>query len=310
MKTLSIITPCFNEALNVGELCERVKAVMSSLPEYNYEHLFIDNCSIDATATIIRGIAENDHHVKLIVNTRNFGSLLSGLHAFRAARGDAVVLLVADLQDPPELIPEFVRKWEEGYKIVIGVKASTDEAFFLSFLRKAYYRLLSKLSEVPLVNDFTGFGLYDKEVVDIDREIGNPYPYFRGFICELGFDRAEIRYHQKSRKRGITSYDFYSLYDLAMLGITSHSKVPLRIATFSGFVLSVVSMFVAFAYLIYKLLFWSRFQVGTAPVAIGLFFFASVQLFFIGILGEYIASIHGQVMRRPGVIEKERVNFD
>jgi polyisoprenyl-phosphate glycosyltransferase len=310
VKTISVVTPCYNEESNVEELYNRVKAVLEPLPGYTYEHIFIDNSSSDSTVSVIRAIAAKDKRVKLIVNTRNFGPLRSGLHAFRQATGDAVICLVADLQDPPDLIPEFIRKWEEGYKIVIGVKSETEETFFLSAVRKFYYRMLARLSEVPLINDFTGFGLYDRRVCEIEREVNDPYPYFRGFICELGFERAVIKYRQAVRKRGFSSYNFYRLYDFAMLGLTSHSKVPLRLATFSGFVLSVISMLIAFGYLVYKLLFWSSFQVGTAPVAVGLFFFASVQLFFIGVLGEYIGAVHTQVHKRPLIVEKERVNFD
>jgi polyisoprenyl-phosphate glycosyltransferase len=311
MPFVSVVTGCYNEEENVHELYDRVCRVFrDELPGYGFEFIFIDNASQDRTVAVLKEIASVDKRVKIVVNNRNFGHIRSGYHGLLQARGEAIVAMASDLQDPPELIPQFLRKWEEGYKIVLAQKCGTAESSLVSLVRKFYYRIITKLSETPLVKDVTGFGLYDRKVIDDIRCIGDPYPYFRGLICDLGYQRALIPFTQPVRKRGITKNNFYTLYDIAMLGITNHSKVPLRIATFSGFCLGTLSFVVAFAYLIYKLIFWNSFQLGTAPVAIGLFFFAAVQLFFIGILGEYIGAIHTQVLKRPPVIEKERINFE
>jgi polyisoprenyl-phosphate glycosyltransferase len=309
-KLISIVTPCYNEEENVRDLCAQVAKVFAGLPQYEYEHLFIDNSSTDGTVAVLKDVAAHDKHVKVIVNARNFGQIRSGFHGLLQARGDAIVTLVADLQDPPELIVEFVRKWEEGFKIVVAIKKGSDEAKPMYLVRKLYYNVISRLSEVRLIKNFTGFGLYDRRVMDILREIGDPYPYFRGLISDIGFPIAEIDYHQPVRKRGITKNNFYTLYDMAMLGLTNHSKVPLRLATMAGFLMGIMSLLVGMAYLVYKLVFWNSFTVGIAPLVIGLFVFASVQLFFLGIVGEYVGAIHTQVLRRPLVIEKERVNFD
>lgn len=277
---------------------------------YAYEHIFIDNASTDKTVAKIKEIASQDRNIKLIVNTRNFGHIRSPHHALLQAKGDAAIFLVADLQDPPALIKSFVEKWEEGYKIVLGVKTKSEETKLMFLIRKFYYGLIGKLSEVQLVKNNTGFGLYDRQVVEIIREIDDAYPYFRGLTAELGFESAEIEYTQQARKRGITKNNFYTLYDMAMLGITSHSKIPLRLATMLGFACSALSLILALVYLVYKLVFWQGFSVGIAPLVIGLFFFSSVQLFFLGIVGEYIGSIHTQILKRPLVVEKERVNFE
>jgi glycosyltransferase involved in cell wall biosynthesis len=309
-KTISVLTPCYNEEDNVREVYRQVREVFAGLPEYDYEHIFIDNASRDRTVEILRELAAEDRRVKVIVNTRNFGHIRSPYHGLLQARGDAVIALVADLQDPPEMIVDFLRKWEEGYKVVIAVKTQSRESRVMFAVRKAYYRLVRRLSEIELVDNFTGFGLYDQEVIQKLREIDDPYPYFRGLICDLGYERAEVPYTQPRRARGITKNNFYTLYDMAMLGITNHSKVPLRLATMTGFAMSLLSLLVALGYLIYKLVEWKNFQLGMAPLVIGLFFFASVQLTFIGILGEYIGAIHTQVLKRPLVVEKERINFD
>jgi len=308
---LTILTACYNEEDNVAEVYRQIKDVMATLPEYDYEHLFIDNASKDRTVAVLRDLAAADKRVKVIVNTRNFGHIRSPYYAFLQARGDAVISCVADLQDPPELIPQFVRKWEEGYKVVIGVKAGSKESWLMSRARRLYYGLVTRLSsDVELVQNFTGFGLYDREVVEQFRSTDEQYPYFRGLVCDFGYARAEIDYVQPARTRGRTKNDFFSLYDMAMLGITNHSKVPLRIATMAGFTISVLSLLVALGYLIAKLMFWNELQLGTAPLLIGIYFFGAVQLFFIGVLGEYIGSIHTQVHKRPLVVEKERINFD
>jgi len=310
LKRISIVTACFNEEENVKDVYDQVKAVFCDLPRFDYEHIFIDNASKDRTVEILKEIAKKDSRVKIIVNTRNFGHIRSPFHGLMQAKGDAVISIVADLQDPPVMIKEFIKKWEEGYNIVIGVKTQSEESPFFFAVRKAYYNLVGRLSEVELIKNFTGFGLYDQIVIETLRGIEDPYPYFRGLICDIGFERAVVEYVQPFRNRGFTKNNFYALYDMAMLGITNHSKVPLRLATMTGFAVALLSLLVALGYFVYKLIFWDNFSVGIAPLVIGLFFFSSVQLFFIGIIGEYIGAIHTQVLKRPLVIEKERINFD
>lgn len=309
-KLISIVTPCFNEEANVHKLCDRIRDAYASLPEYDFEHILIDNASTDNTVACIKTIAAEDKRVKLIVNCRNFGHLRSPLHAIFEARGDAVIGMASDLQEPPEMIPEFIRRWEQGFKVVIGTKEKSKESPVMFFLRRAFYRGINKISDTPLIENFSGFGLYDREVIEAIRATGDREPYFRGLIADLGYARAEIPFGQAKRERGITKNNFYSLYDTAMLGITSHSKLPLRLATMAGFSLSLISLLIALGYLFAKLLFWDSFTLGLAPVVIGVFFFGAVQLFFVGILGEYIGAIHTQMLKRPLVVEKERVNFD
>jgi len=307
-KLISIVTPCFNEEENVEELYERICKVMSQI-NYEYEHIFIDNASTDHTLEKIRTLAAKDRHVKAIVNTRNFGHIRSPIYALLQAAGEAVIGLSSDLQDPPERIPDFVQKWEEGHKVVIGVKTSSQESGLFYLFRTLYYRILRKLSDVELIEHFTGFGLYDKQVIQILREMNDPYPYFRGMIADIGFPIARIEFSQPRRKRGISKNNFYTLYDIAMLGMTGYTKIPLRMATMFGFLTGAVSFLVGLIYLVYKLMFWQQFSLGSAPIVIGLFFLGSVQLFFLGIVGEYIGAIYTQIMKRPLVIEKERINF-
>jgi glycosyltransferase involved in cell wall biosynthesis len=309
-KLISVVSGCYNEEGNVRECYEQVKKVFQEIGRYRYEHIFIDNASKDRTVAILREIAAQDKNVKVIINARNFGHIRSPLHAMLHARGDAVISVVSDLQDPPELIKEFIKKWEEGFLVVMAVKANSDESPLFFAIRKAYYELVSRLAEVELTKNATGFGLYDRRLVDILVEIDDPYPYFRGLVSEIGFPLAKIPYHQPVRKRGLTSNNFYRLYDMAMLGITNHSKVPLRLATMLGFAVSLLSLCVAIGYFIMKLVYWNSFVLGLAPLEIGLFFFGSVQLFFIGILGEYIGAIYTQVQKRPLVVELERINFE
>jgi glycosyltransferase involved in cell wall biosynthesis len=308
MKRISIVTPCFNEEENVKELYERIRKVMAGF-NYKYEHIFIDNASTDHTVELLRGLAAQDKRVKVIINTRNFGHIRSPYYGLLQAQGDIVIVLASDLQDPPERISDFIRKWEDGYKVVIGVKASSQESSLFYYLRSLYYRMLGSLSDVHLIDNFTGFGLYDKKVIEILRQFNDPYPYFRGLIADIGFDIAEIKFDQPRRKRGISKNNFYTLYDTAMLGIVSYTKVPLRLAAMFGFLSAAISFGVGLIYLIYKLMDWQNFSLGLAPVIIGLFFLGSVQLFFLGIIGEYIGSIYTLTVRRPLVIEKERINF-
>lgn len=310
MKTISIITPCYNEAGNVEELYQRIDRVFGALPQYRLELIFIDNHSTDRTVAIIKEIAGKDKRVKLIVNARNFGQIRSPYHALLQAKGDAVIGMCSDLQDPPELIPEFLARWEAGFRIALAVKTGTKDSFPMAMIRRAFYRFLHRIADVQIIQNFTGFGLFDRSVIEILRGMDDPYPYFRGMLAEIGFEAARIPYEQPGRTRGITKNNFYTLYELAMLGITSHSKVPIRLATMGGFVLALFSLLVSLVYLVMKLVWWNRFGMGMAPVLIGVFFFSSVQLFFIGLLGEYIAAIHTQVLRRPLVVELERVNFD
>jgi len=282
---------------------------MELLPEYSYSHLFIDNASTDGTQEELRRLAAEYGTVRVILNHRNFGQVRSPYHALLQAQGDAVIVMASDLQDPPELISEFVRMWREGYLVVLGHKKNSAESALFFAIRKAYYRLVKRLADVELLENVTGFGLYDRKVIENFRSMEEPYPYVRGLVSELGYPVALIPYNQPLRQRGLTKNNFYTLYDVAMLGITSHSKVPLRLATMLGFATSAISFLVGLGYLAYKLVFWDRFALGVAPVVIGLFFFASVQLFFIGIIGEYIGAIHTRVNNRPLVIEKERINF-
>ena len=307
---ISVVSPCFNEEDNVEEVYRQVKEIFAGLPRYRYEHIFIDNASRDRTVQILKRLAKDDGNLKIIVNSRNFGHIKSPYHGLLQAKGDAVILLVSDLQDPPAMIRDFIEKWEEGYKVVLGVKTQSKETPAMFLVRKMYYEFIGRLSEIELTKNNTGFGLYDRRIIEILREVNDPYPYFRGLVSEIGFESAKIEYTQPARERGITKNNFYTLYDIAMLGITNHSKVPLRLAAMLGFLMSAVSLLIAVGYFIAKLIFWNQFSLGVAPLVIGLFFFSSVQLFFIGIIGEYVGSIHTQVLKRPLVIEKERVNFD
>jgi glycosyltransferase involved in cell wall biosynthesis len=310
MKTISIVSPCYNEEANVEELYDRVRRVMAGLREYCYEHIFIDNHSSDGTVQKIRKLAAADTNVKLIVNARNFGHIRSPIHAIYQSRGDAVIGMASDLQDPPEMIADFIREWENGYSMVLAIKSASEENALMGWVRKKYYQLVNRLSSIETFENFTGFGLYDRRVIDLVKSFNDPYPYFRGMIAEIGLPHKAIPFVKPGRKRGITKNNFYTLWDLAMLGITNLSKVPLRLVTFAGFVGAAISTLVGLAYLLYKLLFWSQFSVGIAPLVLGIFFLGSVQLISVGILGEYIGSIHTQVQKRPLVVESERVNFE
>ncbi|MBM3273245.1 glycosyltransferase family 2 protein [Candidatus Kaiserbacteria bacterium] len=306
---LSIVTPCYNEEANVDELYTRIKAATASESGYRFELIFIDNHSSDNTVAKLKKLASFDPMVKIIVNTRNFGHIRSPYYGILQSSGVATIYLASDLQDPPEIIPQFIRHWEEGYKLVMATKPESKGAAWVHALRKAYYRGLNGISDVTLLSDSTGFGLYDRAVLDHLRKIDDPYPYLRGLICELGYEIKTIPFTQPRRLRGISKNNFYTLYDIAMLGIVSHSKVPIRLAAFAGFALGSISTLVAIVYFALKLLYWESFPLGFAPIVIGLFFLFGMQLFFIGVIGEYIASIHTYLQRRPVVVEQERVNF-
>lgn len=309
-KTLTILTPCYNEEKNVEEVYRRVRDQVRGLQRYHYEHIFIDNASTDRTVDVLKRLAEHDHNIKIIVNSRNFGHIRSPMHALMQSRGDAVIGIVADLQDPPELIPTLVEKWESGFAMVLCVKRSSEENPLMFWVRKKYYQIIGKLSSIETFENFTGFGLYDRKVVDAVHSFRDPYPYFRGLIAEIGLPHCKVLYDQPTRKTGKSKTNLYALYDMAMVAITNLSKVPLRVVTFSGFVGAVLSMLVALLYLGYKLIYWDSFSAGVAPVVIGLSFFSSIQMLSLGIVGEYIGTIHTNVQARPYVIERERVNFE
>jgi glycosyltransferase involved in cell wall biosynthesis len=311
MKLISIVTPCYNEEDNVEKLYEIVKEIMAKkLPNYNYEHIFIDNASQDATVKILKKIAINDKNIKIIINSRNFGHLRSPVYGMFQASGDAIILLVADLQDPPETIPLFVKKWEDGDDIVLAIKESSEENRLMFSLRKLYYGILSSLSEIEIFQNFTGFGLYDKKAMDAIKQLKDPYPFFRGMVAEIGFKVSKIKYSQPVRKRGETKNDFYTLYDAGVLGIISNSKIPLRVAIFTGFTFGILSFLIGLGYFIVKLIYWDQMDLGTAPLIIVTSFMFSILLFFVGIVGEYIGAIYTQLLNRPLVFEIERVNFD
>lgn len=311
IKKISVVAGCYNEEGNLQEFYDRVIGVFDNLPEYTYEIIIADNCSTDGSKTILRQLAENNKNFKVIFNSNNFGQIRSPFNALIQATGDCVVAITSDLQTPPELIPKFIDKWENGYDVVIAVKKKSRENVVITFIRKLYYQLLSQMSESSgIIHDFTGFGLYDRKFMNALKKYHDPYPYFRGLVSEIGFKRAVIEFVQGKRKHGRTKNNFFTLYDVAMTGFVNHSKLPLRLAAFSGFCLAGISLIFALAYFIYKLLYWNTFTLGLAPMVIGLFFFSAVQLIFIGIIGEYIGAILTQVKNRPLVIEDEKINFD
>lgn len=312
MKKITFVSSCYNEEENVDILCEKVfNAVEQYKDKYEFEYILLDNCSSDNTAEKLRELAAKDKRIKVILNSRNFGHIRSPYWGIIQSNADATIYLASDLQDPPELIPDFIKKWEEGFKIVLGKKTKSEESVLMFSLRKLYYRLISKFADdnVKLVENCTGFGLYDKKIIDILKQSDDTYPYLRGQICEIGFEKAFVEFTQPARKKGATKNNFYTLYDNAMIGIVKHSKVPLRLMAFLGFILSFFSFLIAILYIILKLLFWNIFGMGIAPIIISIFFLASVQLFCMGVLGEYIGAIYTRVNKKPIVIEKERINF-
>ena len=309
-KIITIVAPTFNEEENILIFYERVKAVIKNIPKYNFEILFIDNASNDHTLDILKSLADKNKQIKIIVNTRNFGHSRSPYWGVIQSQGDATIYLASDLQDPPELIQDFIAAWENGYKIAWGVKPVSKEHFLMFNLRKAYYSLLNNISDIPIVKNATGFGIYDRSVLDIVRQINDPYPFFRGMICELGFEIKEIPFTQEARKRGISKNNFYALFDIGMLGIINHSNIPLRLASFFGIITGGLSLALACIFLAVKLLFWNKYPVGISPIIIGMFLMFGIVLISIGILGEYLSSIHNYLRNRPIVVEKERINFD
>lgn len=310
-KKISVVIPTYNEEGNVKPLAQAIVDVMENeLPEYNYEIIFIDNHSKDKTKMYLRQMCKENKHIKAIFNARNFGQLRSPVYGLKQAYGDCVIRMCADFQDPVDMIVKFVREWEKGWKIVVGIKKSSKEKKFMYFVRTCYYKLIRKITDIDHIEHFTGFGLYDKDFVDVVRDLHDPMPYLRGIIAELGYDYKEIPYQQQKRKAGKSKNNFYSLYDYAMIGITSYSKVVLRMATFLGLFVGGASFVVAIVYLILKLLYWDRFSAGIAPLVIGVFLLGAMQLFFIGLLGEYVLSINTRVLDRPLVVVEEKLNFE
>jgi len=310
MKKISILVPTFNEEENIKPLCaELINIFSEKLPEYDYEILIIDNYSTDRTREHILKLCSANKKIKSIFNAKNFGHIRSPYHGMLQTSGDCTIVMCADFQDPPEMIVNFVREWEKDSKVVIGKKKNSYENPLIYLLRSFYYKLIKQISDTEQVEHFTGFGLYDKTFVDVLRQLDDPMPYMRGIVAELGFSRMEIEYVQQKRRFGKTKNNWYTLYDMAMLGITSYSKMVMRLATIFGFIIAGMSFAVAMYYLIMKLIYWDKFPFGTAPIIISIFFLGSIQLFFIGFLGEYILNINTRVMKRPLVVEEKRINF-
>lgn len=311
MKKISILIPCYNEQENVGPMSEAITSLFENeLPQYDYELLFIDNDSSDNTRALLREICKKDKHIKAIFNAKNFGQFNSPYYGILQTTGDCTISMVCDFQDPIELIPRYLEEWEKGYKIVIGIKTSSKENPIMYHLRGLYYKVIKKFSEVEQIEHFTGSGLYDKEFVDVLRNLKDSTPFLRGIVAELGFKRKEIPYEQPQRRAGKTHNNFFSLYDAAMLSFTSYTKIGLRLATLLGIGCGAMSFIIGLIYLIIKLIWWDSFSTGIAPIVIGMFFLGAVQLFFLGFLGEYIMSINRRIMNRPLVIEEERINFE
>lgn len=313
MKKISIMIPCYNEVENVEPISQAVVAILEKeLSQYDYEILFIDNASTDGTRDKLHKICALNRKIKAIFNVTNFGQFNSPFHGMCQTRGDCTIIMCCDFQDPPELIPVFVREWENGHRIVSGIKTSSKESGVIYFLRTIYYRMIKNMSSVQMIEHFTGFGLYDKTFIALLKELNDPIPFIRGIVAEYGagFNLKEVEYEQPKRRAGKTHNNFYSLYDAAMLSITSYTKIGLRLATFLGFICSALSFIVAIVYTIMKLMRWESFSAGTAPLTIGVFLIGGIQLFFIGLIGEYILNINVRVINRPIVVEEKRINFD
>jgi glycosyltransferase involved in cell wall biosynthesis len=310
MKKISIITPVYNEEENIHDIIQSIKDIMKEYSSLAYEHIFIDNSSTDKTIDFLREACLKDKNLKVIINRRNFGYLRSSYYAIMQCTGDAAILISADLQDPPFLIKDFFYHWLDGKKIVLGNKKSSQEGFVINLVRRIFYKFIKKISETKLTESTIGFGLYDREVINSLKQLIDPYPYFRGLITEIGHEILLVEYSQPIRKKGKSKFNFLSMYDIAITGIVKHSKLPIRIFTISGFILSILSLLVALTYFFLKLVSWYDFSGGIAPILIGMFVIASFQIFFLGLIGEYILSIHTQVRNIPLVFEKERINFN
>ena len=311
MKNITIVSPTYNEEQVISKFLDEVLRVISSIDNYNFDIIIIDNASIDKTQEILRNYAKKFKNIKLIFNVKNFGHIRSPYWGVIQTNSDAVIYLVSDMQEPPRLIPEFIKSWEDGFNIVYGVKnSSKKDGFIISLCRKLFYFLISSISTSNLVSNATGFGLYDKKIIEIVKKINDPYPYFRGLVAEIGYPIKQIKYTQEARKYGKSKNNFYTLYDIAILGITSHSSIPLRICSFMGLIIGLISFLFGLYYLVYKLLFWDAFSMGLAPLLIFILFLFGALFFFLGIFGEYILSILRYVNKKPIVIEKERINFD
>ena len=311
MKKISVLIPCYNEVENVGPMSEAVIGILEGeLSQYDYELVFIDNCSTDGTRDKLEEICAKNQKVKAIFNVTNFGQFNSPFYGMCQTTGDCTISMCCDFQDPVEMLPQFVKEWENGYKIVSAIKTSSKENPFIRFLRTIYYKMIRNMSDVKMIEHFTGFGLYDRTFIELLKQLDDPMPFLRGIVAEYGFSRKEIEYQQAKRRAGKTKNNFYTLYDAAMLSVTSYTKVGLRLATILGFISSGVSLVIALVYLILKLVNWDNFQAGYAPMIIGVYVLGSIQLFFIGLLGEYILNINSRVIHRPLVVEEKRINFD
>ena len=310
MKKISVMTPVYNEEGNINNLYTAVKEQFDSLPQYEYEHIFIDNYSTDRSREILREIARNDKNVKVIFNARNFGPNRSGTYGMLQATGEALIVIVCDMQDPPSMIPTFLEKWEEGYKVVMGQKTSSKESPIMYGVRKLYYKIINDLAETEQLPNVTGYGLFDQEVLETIRWMDDPDPYIRGLVTQLGYKYCTVEYTQSARTEGKSSYNFFRYFDFAMTGVTHVSQKPLRLVTFAGMFFAIISFIVAVIYLFWKLLNWNSFSMGTAPILVGMFFLGSIQLVVVGVIGEYVGAILTKVTKRPMVVEEERINFE
>lgn len=310
MKKISILVPCYNETENVIPISQAIVKVLTiELSQYDYELVFIDNNSLDGTRDKLRALCAENKRIKVIFNVKNFGQFNSPFYGMCQTSGDCTIVVCCDFQDPIAIIPVFVKEWENGNKIVSGIKTSSKENKMVRFLRSIYYKLIKKMSTIEQIEHFTGFGLYDKSFIEVLRSLKDPIPFLRGIVAELGYKRKDIEYKQAKRRAGKTHNNWYSLYDAAMLSFTSYTKIGLRLATIFGSIFAFFSFVIALVYLVLKLIYWDRFLAGTAPMLIGMFFLGSIQIFFIGLIGEYILNINTRIMNRPLVIEEERINF-
>jgi len=307
-KKISIVTPTFNEEQNIEKLCLEISKEISKT-NYDYEHIVIDNSSTDNTIKILKELSKKSKNLKVIINKKNFGHIRSPMHGMFQASGDVVILMMSDFQDPIELITQYIKEWENGSKVVMGQKDSSDENFLIHHIKNIGYKFINKISDDPLLINTTGSGLYDKSIIDIIKKIDDPYPYFRGLISEITNETKLIKYHQPKRTKGKTKNNFYTLYDIGILGIVKHSKIPLRLMTIFGFLFSFFSILTAIIFFVYKLIYWDSFDLGVAPIIIGLFALGSVQIFILGFIGEYVMNILTQTRKLPLVVEKERINF-